>query len=135
MLEVTETGMLDAARSADTLTALQQLGCQLAIDDFGTGYSSLSRLVQLPAHVLKIDQSFVRELHRDQQSVAVIAAVLTLARNLRKTVVAEGVEDAASLCVLEDLGCDYAQGFHLGLPQPPDQLAAHLTASSPPASQ
>jgi diguanylate cyclase (GGDEF)-like protein len=135
VLEVTETGMLDTAHSADTLTALQHLGCQLAIDDFGTGYSSLSRLVQLPAHVLKIDQSFVRELHRDQQSVAVIAAVLTLAHNLRKTVIAEGVEDAASLHVLKDLGCDYAQGFHLGVPQPPDQLAARLTANSPPASQ
>ncbi len=128
VLEVTETGMLDAARSADTLTALDHLGCQLAIDDFGTGYSSLSRLVHLPAHVLKVDRSFLRELHRDQQSVAVIAAVLTLAHNLRKTVVAEGVEDAASLATLQDLGCDYAQGFHLARPQPPEQITAHLAA-------
>ncbi len=116
------------SRSADTLTALDHLGCQLAIDDFGTGYSSLSRLVHLPAHVLKVDRSFLRELHRDQQSVAVIAAVLTLAHNLRKTVVAEGVEDAASLATLQDLGCDYAQGFHLARPQPPEQITAHLAA-------
>ena len=126
VLEVTETGMLDASGSAATVDALRHLGCQLAIDDFGTGYSSLSRLVQLPASVLKVDRSFLRDLHRDQQSVAVIAAVLTLAHNLRKTVVAEGVEDAASLAVLQDLGCPYAQGYHLSRPQSPDRLAAEL---------
>jgi EAL domain-containing protein (putative c-di-GMP-specific phosphodiesterase class I) len=126
VLEVTETGMLDAARSAETLAALKRIGCRLAIDDFGTGYSSLSRLVQLPASVLKVDRSFLRDLHGDQQSIAVIAAVLTLAHNLRKTVIAEGVEDAASLATLKTLGCDYAQGYHLGTPQDPDELTAHL---------
>ena len=130
VLEVTETGMLDAARSAEALSGLQDLGCQLAIDDFGTGYSSLSRLVQLPAQVLKVDRSFLRELHRDQQSVAVIASVLTLAHNLRKTVIAEGVEDAASLATLRDLGCDQAQGFYLGRPQPADELAAALASGA-----
>jgi len=131
VLEVTETGMLDASGSASTVDALRHLGCQLAIDDFGTGYSSLSRLVQLPASVLKVDRSFLRDLHRDQQSVAVIAAVLTLAHNLRKTVVAEGVEDAASLAILQDLGCPYAQGYHLSTPQPPDRLAARLATQPP----
>jgi len=126
VLEVTETGMLDAAGSAATLAALKELGCKLAIDDFGTGHSSLSRLVQLPANFLKIDRSFVRDLHRDQHSVAIIAAVLTLAHNLRKVVIAEGVEDAASLATLQDLGCSYAQGYHLASPQPPDQLRARL---------
>ncbi len=128
LLEVTATGMLDATRSADTLSALQHLGWQLAIDDFGTGNSSLSRLVHLPAHVLTVDRSFLRELHSDQQSVAVIAAVLTLAHDLRKTVVAEGVEDPDSLATLRSLGCDDAQGFHPGRPQPADELAATLAA-------
>jgi len=132
VLEVTETGVLDASGSAATVDALRHLGCQLAIDDFGTGYSSLSRLVQLPASVLKVDRSFLRDLHRDQQSVAVIAAVLTLAHNLRKTVVAEGVEDAASLAILQDLGCPYAQGYHLAIPQTADQLAAQLAGGSLP---
>ena len=131
VLEVTETGMLDTSRSAATLDAVQRLGCQLAIDDFGTGYSSLSRLVHLPASVLKVDRSFLRDLHRDQASVAVIAAVLTLAHNLRKTVIAEGVEDAASLAVLQDLGCSYGQGYHLARPQAPDELAARLALPSP----
>lgn len=76
---------------------------------------------------LKIDRSFLRDLHSDQGSVAVIAAVLTLAHNLRKSVVAEGVEDAASLAVLQDLGCSYAQGYHLARPQPPDELTGFLT--------
>lgn len=77
--------------------------------------------------MLKIDRSFLRDLHSDQRSVAVIAAVLTLAHNLRKSVVAEGVEDAASLAVLQDLGCSYAQGYHLASPQPPDALTEHLS--------
>ncbi len=126
VLEITETELLDGTHAFATLDALQQLGCHLAIDDFGTGFSSLSRLVQLPATILKIDRSFLRNLSQDHQSAAVVAAVLTLAHNLHKTVIAEGVEDAASLTTLQDLGCSYAQGYHLATPQPPDQLTTRL---------
>lgn len=117
VLEVTETSLLaDPARAATVSQTLRDIGCEVAIDDFGTGYSSLSRLVQLPARILKIDQSFVRGLSRNRESMAVVSAVLLLAHNLRKLVVAEGVEDADSLEILRELGCRYAQGFHLAKP-------------------
>jgi EAL domain-containing protein (putative c-di-GMP-specific phosphodiesterase class I) len=117
VLEITETGLLaEPGRAAAVSRTLRDLGCEVAIDDFGTGYSSLSRLVQLPARILKIDQSFVRGLVDNPDSVAVVSAVLLLAHNLRKLVVAEGVEDAGSLEVLREMGCRYAQGFHLARP-------------------
>ncbi len=117
VLEITETGLMaEPQRAAGATERLRELGCELAIDDFGAGYSSLSRLVDLPAGILKIDQSFVRGLARNPESMAVVSAVLLLAHNLRKLVVAEGVEDEESLQLLRDLGCRYAQGFHLGRP-------------------
>jgi diguanylate cyclase (GGDEF)-like protein len=117
VLEITETGLLaEPGRAAAVSRTLRDLGCEVAIDDFGTGYSSLSRLVQLPARILKIDQSFVRGLVDNPDSMAVVSAVLLLAHNLRKLVVAEGVEDAESLEVLREMGCRYAQGYHLARP-------------------
>ena len=124
VLEITETGILDELRTrSEVVEVLERLGCELAIDDFGTGYSSLSRLVQLPAGILKIDRSFVQALTRDHESTAVVSAVLLLAHNLRKTVIASGVEDAAALAVLQELGCPYGQGFHLSAPLTPQQFA------------
>lgn len=117
VLEITETGLLaEPGRAASVSTSLRELGCEVAIDDFGTGYSSLSRLIEVPASILKIDQSFVRGLSQSPESLAVVSAVLLLAHNLRKLVVAEGVEDAESLQILRELGCRYAQGFHLARP-------------------
>ena len=94
-------------------------------------YSSLSRLLQLPAHTLKIDHSFTRRLPQSPDSIAVISSVLLLGHNLKRTIVVEGVEDEATLTILRDLGCMYAQGYHLGLPQPPNQLTRTLTPESP----
>jgi diguanylate cyclase (GGDEF)-like protein len=117
VLEITETGLLaEPGRAAAVSRTLRDLGCEVAIDDFGTGYSSLSRLIELPARILKIDQSFVRGLVDNPDSMAVVSAILLLAHNLRKLVVAEGVEDAESLEVLREMGCRYAQGFHLARP-------------------
>ncbi|MCW2549080.1 MAG: hypothetical protein JWN96_3540 [Mycobacterium sp.] len=127
VIEVTESGMLDKPESvSNSLTRLVDLGCGVAIDDFGTGYSALSRLVELPADILKIDRSFVQNLSHHQEAAAVIAAVLLLAHNLRKTVVAEGVEDADALATLAELGCSHAQGYHLGRPQSADRITAQL---------
>ena len=123
VIEITESGMLDKPGSVtDAVDRLVNLGCGVAIDDFGTGYSALSRLVDLPADILKIDQSFVHGLSRGHESAAVIAAVLLLAHNLRKTVVAEGVEDPAALATLTELGCEHAQGYYLGRPEPADVI-------------
>ena len=127
VIEITESGMLDKLGTVtDAVDRLVQLGCRIAIDDFGTGYSALSRLVELPADILKIDQSFVRGLSRGHESAAVIAAILLLAHNLRKTVVAEGVEDAAALATLTELGCEHAQGFFLSRPQSPEAVTDQL---------
>jgi diguanylate cyclase (GGDEF)-like protein len=127
VIEVTESGMLDKPESVSiSLSRLLDLGCGVAIDDFGTGYSALSRLLELPADILKIDRSFVQSLSHHQEAAAVIAAVLLLAHNLRKTVVAEGVEDADALATLAELGCSHAQGFHLGRPQSADRITAQL---------
>lgn len=130
VLEITETGILEEPQVVgEAIDILRGLGCELAIDDFGTGYSSLTRLVQLPAGILKVDRSFVTELCSGRESAAVVSAVLLLAHNLQKTVVAEGVEDASTLLALKDLGCEYAQGFHLARPHPPDVITRHLSRS------
>jgi EAL domain-containing protein (putative c-di-GMP-specific phosphodiesterase class I) len=119
--------MLDKRISVtDAVDELIGLGCRIAIDDFGTGYSALSRLVELPADILKIDRSFVRGLSSGQESAAVIAAVLLLAHNLRKTVVAEGVEDAAALATLSELGCEHAQGYFLSRPLPAADITEQM---------
>ena len=114
----------------DTLTRLRELGVGVAIDDFGTGYSSLSYLRHLPANVLKIDKTFVREMLRDKADRAIIAAVVPLAHTLGMEVVAEGVETPEQRDLLKGMGVDQAQGwlFHRALP--PDQLDAMLEAES-----
>jgi EAL domain-containing protein (putative c-di-GMP-specific phosphodiesterase class I) len=107
--------------------SVRELGCDVAIDDFGVGYSTLSRLVRIPAAVLKVDQSFARDLLRNSEAKAVVSAVLLLGDSLDRTVVVEGVEDAATLVALKELGVTYAQGFHLGMPMPAEELDVLLT--------
>jgi diguanylate cyclase (GGDEF)-like protein len=131
VVEVTETGMLQEPDGlARAVSPLLALGCQVAIDDFGTGHSSLTRLVQLPASILKIDASFVQELTSGGTAEAIVRTVLQLANTLDLTVVAEGVEDAATLTALQHLGCTYAQGYHLGHPGPARQVTRLLAAQS-----
>ena len=89
---------------------------RIALDDFGTGYSSLAYLVRLPIQILKLDASFVKRLASDEADVAVVEAVVTLARRLGLQVVAEGVEDEAQRAELERLGCHIVQGYELGHP-------------------
>ena len=117
-LEITETGLFsDPVAVATAMAGLRELGCHIAIDDFGTGYSSLSRLVQIPASVLKVDQSFTHGLRDGTGAVAVIEAVLQLGNTLDRVVIVEGVEDAETLAVLRDLGVTHFQGFYLARPQ------------------
>lgn len=119
VFELTETAMLDnaeeAARFADRIRAL---GCQLALDDFGTGFGAFVYLKHLPVDLLKIDMEFVRDATTNPASRHVISAVVALARSLGIHTVAEGVEDAATLHLLVELGVDQAQGYHLGRPAP-----------------
>ena len=126
-LEITETGLLtDSPAAGLAFAAVQELGCSVAVDDFGTGYSSLSRLVELPASTWKLDRSFARDLDSRPPAAAVVHAVVQLGRRLDRTVIAEGVEDDATLRALRTLGCTFAQGFHLGPAQPAAQISALL---------
>jgi len=118
-LEITETmAMVDPQRSLAVLEALSAMGVMLSVDDYGTGYSSLAYLQRLPVRRLKIDRSFVMGMVEDEASAAIVRSTIELARNLGMTVVAEGVEDDATLLALRAMGCDTAQGFGLGRPVP-----------------
>jgi diguanylate cyclase (GGDEF)-like protein len=125
--EVTENTLLDAGGSSvATLERLKELGVRVAIDDFGTGHSSLTWLRRLPADFLKVDRTFVAGLGTDPGDTAIVRAVLDLGRALGLTTVAEGVETPEQLAALRDLGCDWAQGFHLARPAPPESVTTLL---------
>ncbi|MCA1823285.1 MAG: EAL domain-containing protein [Frankia sp.] len=129
-LEITETAIMEDVQAVvPVLTALKELGVSLAIDDFGTGYSSLNYLKRFPVDSLKIDRSFVAGLGRDRQDAALVSAVVALAKALRMTSVAEGVETFEQLVDLTALGCDYVQGFFLGGPQAADRAIETISES------
>lgn len=118
-LEITESALIDQPEAAATaMQALHGLGVRLALDDFGTGYSALSYLHRYRFDVLKIDQSFVFDLDRKQESVAIVRAILALARALDLEVVAEGVETASQQAMLKEMGCGMLQGFYFAKPAP-----------------
>jgi PAS domain S-box-containing protein len=122
IFELTETGLLgDEGAAFAFATALGERGCGLALDDFGTGYGGFSYLKRLPLGYLKIDIEFVRDLVTDEGSQQVVQAVVALARGFGLKTVAEGVEDAHTLALLQGYGVDYAQGYHTGLPAPLDE--------------
>jgi EAL domain-containing protein (putative c-di-GMP-specific phosphodiesterase class I) len=116
-LEITEgTVMQDLQRTLDLLRRFKNMGVKLAIDDFGTGYSSLAYLKRFPLDVLKIDQSFVRQLCSDREDQAIANAVIQLAHSLGLRVIAEGVETAEQEALLRVMGCDDVQGYLYGKP-------------------
>jgi EAL domain-containing protein (putative c-di-GMP-specific phosphodiesterase class I)/GGDEF domain-containing protein len=116
-LEITESAIMEQPVKAHaTLETLARAGIHLAIDDFGTGYSSLAYLQQMPADVVKIDQSFVRGLEHDQRQQGLVRAMIALSQDLGHRVVAEGVENGAVLAFLRSAGCDEAQGYLFARP-------------------
>jgi diguanylate cyclase (GGDEF)-like protein len=119
-IELTETAVLDdPERAKAVLTALADLGVRSSVDDFGTGYASIAYLTGLPISTLKIDQSFILDLAKPG-NLAVTRYSIDLARTLGFTTIAEGVEDEGNLRILEELGCDEAQGFFFARPTPAD---------------
>lgn len=116
-IEITEGTIIEDFPAAHaTLTALRGLGVSIAIDDFGTGYSALSYLQKFPIDVLKIDRSFICDLHSGNSSVAISRAIIAMAHELKLKVLAEGVDSAEQLEILSELGCDLLQGFYLSRP-------------------
>jgi len=119
VFEITETALIrDEAAGRVFVERLHELGCKVALDDFGTGYGGFTYLKQLPVHYLKIDIEFVRDLCDNQASRHVVQAVVNLAHGFGLETVAEGVEDQRTLDLLEQLGVDFAQGYHVGRPAP-----------------
>ncbi|WP_150911399.1 EAL domain-containing protein [Marinobacter halotolerans] len=128
-LEVTETSMMqDPVNSLKALNSLHSTGIPLSIDDFGSGYSSLSYIKQLPASEIKIDQSLITELLSQTDDRVIVRTTIEMCHSLGYLVVAEGVEDDATLALLEEMGCDMIQGFVLTPPLPFDELTAWLRA-------
>jgi diguanylate cyclase (GGDEF)-like protein len=122
-LELTESTIYaDRARSLDILLRIKALGVTIALDDFGTGYSSLDTLRSFPFDKIKLDRSFTSEVASSPQATAIIRAVLALGKSLGIPVLAEGIETADQLEMLEQEGCDEAQGFLMGRPVPLGQI-------------
>ena len=129
-LEITESVIMEDDHAAkETLLQLKQLGVRLSMDDFGTGYSSLSCLHMFPIDELKIDRSFIANMHGRRDSAEVVTAILTLAHNLGIKVVAEGLETSEQVAMLQRLKCDYAQGYFFAKPLTPT-LAGELLESN-----
>ncbi|PYU03677.1 MAG: two-component system response regulator [Acidobacteria bacterium] len=126
-LELTEGVLMQNAKStASVLQELKRMGVHLAVDDFGTGYSSLSYLRQFPIDVLKIDQSFVRQISDDPSDSAIVRAIIDMSKNLKKRVIAEGIETQEQLALLRSWHCAEGQGYLFSRPVPAAQLAQLL---------
>lgn len=122
-LEITETAIMDNAEKAITrLKEIANMGIKIVIDDFGTGYTSINYLKQFPVSILKIDQTFIKGLPTNPNDIAITSAVISLGHNLGLKIVAEGVETKAQLQFLIEHECDYAQGYYLSHPLPPEKI-------------
>ena len=116
-LEITERLLMGQPDNAkDTLLMCRKAGIGISIDDFGTGYSSLSYLHYFPIDTLKIDQSFIRDMQKNESSMELVKSIIALGKNMKMHVIAEGVETEDEAKVLRDLGCDFAQGYYFAKP-------------------
>lgn len=129
IIEITEREIMEDHRAiADVLEELDDLGVKISIDDFGTGFSSLSHLRRLPISEIKIDQSFISGMLDRENDYIIARSIVDLAHNLGHGVVAEGVEDTATLELLRELGCDVVQGYLFGRPGPAARIRALVEA-------
>jgi diguanylate cyclase (GGDEF)-like protein len=127
VIEITESAlMIDEEGAAKVLTSLASLGIGISIDDFGTGYSSFGRLRSLPVGEIKIDRSFVRNMHKRRHDLAIVRSIIELGKNLDIKVTAEGVEDKEVFALLAELGCDQVQGYGVARPMPSAYFRAWL---------
>jgi diguanylate cyclase (GGDEF)-like protein/PAS domain S-box-containing protein len=134
-LEVLETSALDDVHNVSTtMNACMALGVKFALDDFGTGYSSLTYLRRLPASLIKIDQTFVRDMLNDADDLAIVEGVIALAKSFKRDVIAEGVETIEHGATLLQLGCDLAQGYGIARPMPASEIPIWVAEWTPDAS-
>jgi predicted signal transduction protein with EAL and GGDEF domain len=135
-LEMTEGAVFDASIAQtgesrqDSIAQLRDLGIKIAIDDFGTGYSSLSYLKHWRVDMLKIDKSFVRDLVTDSSDLAIVSAIIAIARHLKIQVIAEGIEGYQQAEILRNLGCNLGQGFLFAKPMPAEECLAILSSKT-----
>jgi diguanylate cyclase (GGDEF)-like protein/PAS domain S-box-containing protein len=139
-LEMTERAVFDSHSPAgenrqDSMARLRDLGIKIAIDDFGTGYSSLSYLKNWRVDALKIDRSFVRDLVTDSSDLAIVSAIIAIARHLHIEVIAEGIEAYQQVEILRRLGCSVGQGFLFARPMPADEILKLLRNDAEPAKE
>ncbi len=131
-LEITEGVLMEHGReTVEMLESFKGMGINVAVDDFGTGYSSLSYLKRFPIDSLKIDRSFVRDVHKDADNAAIVTAITAMAESLNLSVVAEGVETAEQLGFLRDHACHRIQGYYFSEPLAPRAFATFLAAGLP----
>ena len=131
-LEILESSALsDISQVSATLNACHMLGVRFALDDFGTGYSSLTYLRRLPAYLIKIDQSFVRDMLEDAEDLAIVEGVIALVKSFKREVIAEGVETIEHGTALLQLGCELAQGYSIAKPMPAREIPAWVLGWKP----
>jgi predicted signal transduction protein with EAL and GGDEF domain len=130
-LEITESMIMsDPERVTATVTRLSDLGVRMSVDDFGTGYSSLANLRRLPIDELKIDRSFVAPMLHDESDLIIVRSTINLGHDLGLRIIAEGVEDSATMHQLALLGCDLAQGYHVSRPMPASAFVEWLSTAN-----
>lgn len=128
-LEITETWLMqDPNRSIELLRDLKSMGFSLAIDDFGVAYSSMNYLRHFPVNTIKIDRSFTRDINGEENSLAIISAIVAMGHSLGLEVLAEGVETEDQLRTLQSIGCDECQGFFFSRPSSPEQFISRIDA-------
>ena len=132
-IEVTESCLQNSEIGLHNLRLLKKMGLNISIDDFGTGFSCLSSLKTLPINTLKIDRSFVADIHTDTGSRAIANAIIALAQQMSLRTVAEGIEAALQADLLRQAGCDEFQGYLYSEPVPALEIDQHLTAPQTPA--
>lgn len=129
IVEVTETAFVnDLNLTVQVLRRLRDKGMRIAIDDFGTGYASIAYLSKFPATELKIDKSLVGTVASDPRMAKLVQSIVILAHHMNLTATAEGIEDAVTQQMLSDMDCDFAQGYHLGVPEPAADFIARFAA-------
>jgi EAL domain-containing protein (putative c-di-GMP-specific phosphodiesterase class I) len=130
-LEVTESVALhDLANTQRFIHHVRQFGTKVALDDFGAGYTSFSYLKELPSDLLKIDGSFIRDMNQHPANIAIVEAIVSLARNLGMRTIAEWAEDAATVETLAEIGVDHVQGWAIARSMPPEALLKHGSAAA-----